>query len=70
MRIAPFMPQEMQDIGTQLHRAASRFAIEAQSAASEVTRDTHQQHRIEQELQSGALRTGSEANQVPSCRRQ
>ena len=30
--IAPFMPQGMQDIGTQLHRAASRFAIEAQSA--------------------------------------
>ena len=31
--IAPFMPQEMQDIGTQMHRAASRFAIEAQTAS-------------------------------------
>ena len=30
--IAPFMPQGMQDIGTQMHRAASRFAIDAQSA--------------------------------------
>ena len=31
--IAPFMPQAMQDIGTQLHRAASRFALEAQTAS-------------------------------------
>ncbi len=31
--IAPFMPQAMQDIGTQMHRAASRFAIEAQTAS-------------------------------------
>ena len=31
--IAPFMPQGMQDIGTQMHRAASRFAIEAQTAS-------------------------------------
>jgi hypothetical protein len=31
--IAPFMPQGMQDIGTQMHRAASRFAVEAQNAA-------------------------------------
>jgi len=30
--IAPFMPQTMQDIGTQMHRAASRFAVEAQNA--------------------------------------
>jgi hypothetical protein len=30
--IAPFMPQGMQDIGTQMHRAASRFAVEAQNA--------------------------------------
>jgi hypothetical protein len=32
--IAPFMPQGMQDIGTQMHRAASRFAVEAQSAGA------------------------------------
>jgi cytochrome c556 len=31
--IAPFMPQGMQDIGTQMHRSASRFAVEAQSAS-------------------------------------
>ena len=30
--IAPFMPQGMQDLGTQMHRAASRFAVEAQNA--------------------------------------
>ena len=31
--IAPFMPQGMQDIGTQMHRAASRFAVDAQTAS-------------------------------------
>ena len=31
---APFMPQAMQDIGTQMHRAASRFAVEAQTASA------------------------------------
>jgi hypothetical protein len=31
--LAQFMPQAMQDVGTQMHRAASRFAIEAQSAS-------------------------------------
>ena len=31
--IAPFMPQGMQDIGTQMHHAASRFAVEAQDAS-------------------------------------
>jgi cytochrome c556 len=31
--IAPYMPQGMQDIGTQMHRAASRFAVEAQNAS-------------------------------------
>jgi hypothetical protein len=31
--IAPFMPQAMQDIGTQMHRSASRFAVEAQNAS-------------------------------------
>ena len=31
--IAPFMPKAMQDIGTQMHRAASRFAVDAQTAS-------------------------------------
>jgi hypothetical protein len=31
--MAPFMPQGMQDIGTQMHRAASRFAVEVQNAS-------------------------------------
>ena len=31
--IAAFMPKGMQDIGTQMHRAASRFAVEAQNAS-------------------------------------
>lgn len=31
--LAPYMPQGMQDIGTQMHRAASRFAVEAQNAS-------------------------------------
>lgn len=31
--IAPYMPQGMQDIGTQMHRAASQFAVAAQNAS-------------------------------------
>jgi cytochrome c556 len=31
--IAPYMPQEMQDIGTAMHHSASQFAIEAQNAS-------------------------------------
>jgi hypothetical protein len=31
--MAPYMPQGMQDIGTQMHRYASRFALEAQNAS-------------------------------------
>jgi cytochrome c556 len=31
--MAPFMPEGMQRIGSQMHRAASRFAIAAQDAA-------------------------------------
>jgi hypothetical protein len=31
--LAPFMPQGMQDIGTQMHHAASRFAVAAQDAS-------------------------------------
>ena len=31
--VAQYMPQGMQDAGTGMHRAASRFAIEAQNAA-------------------------------------
>lgn len=30
--VAKFMPQGMQDAGTAMHRAASRFALEAQNA--------------------------------------
>jgi len=32
--LAPFMPAGMQQIGTQMHRAASRFALEAQNAGA------------------------------------
>jgi hypothetical protein len=32
--IAPFMPQGMQDLGTQMHRAASRFAVAVQDAGA------------------------------------
>jgi cytochrome c556 len=32
--LAPFMPKGMQDIGTGMHRAASKFAVEAQNAAA------------------------------------
>jgi hypothetical protein len=31
--IAPYMPKSMQDIGTEMHRSASRFAVEAQNAS-------------------------------------
>jgi hypothetical protein len=31
--LAPYMPKAMQDIGTGMHRAASRFAVEAQNAS-------------------------------------
>lgn len=36
--MAPHMPQAMREIGTGMHRAASRFAVAAQEAA--VTGDT------------------------------
>ena len=32
--LAPFMPQAMQNMGTAMHRAASRFAVEAQNASA------------------------------------
>jgi len=38
--VAPFMPQGMRDAGTAMHRAASKFAIEAQNAG--VTGDLRQ----------------------------
>jgi hypothetical protein len=31
--MAPYMPKAMQDIGTQMHKAASRFAVVAQETA-------------------------------------
>jgi hypothetical protein len=33
--MAPFMPKPMQEIGTQMHRAASRFAVVAQEAGAD-----------------------------------
>jgi hypothetical protein len=33
--MAPFMPQAMQDIGTRMHRAASRFSLVAQEASAD-----------------------------------
>ena len=32
--VAPYMPQGMQDLGTGMHKAASRFAIEAANAGA------------------------------------
>jgi hypothetical protein len=32
--VAPYMPQPMQQMGTAMHKAASRFALEAQDAAA------------------------------------
>jgi hypothetical protein len=37
--MAPFMPQPMQDIGTSMHRAASRLAIVLQDASVSPTLD-------------------------------
>ena len=33
--MAPFMPKAMQEIGTQMHRAASRFALVAQESSAD-----------------------------------
>lgn len=33
--MAPFMPKAMQEIGTQMHRAASRFALVAQETGAD-----------------------------------
>ena len=33
--MAPFMPKPMQDIGTQMHKAASRFALVAQETGAD-----------------------------------
>jgi len=33
--MAPFMPKPMQDIGTQMHRAASQFALTAQESSAD-----------------------------------
>jgi hypothetical protein len=33
--MAPFMPKAMQDIGTQMHKAASRFALVAQESSAD-----------------------------------
>jgi len=33
--MAPFMPKQMQDIGTQMHKAASQFALVAQETGAD-----------------------------------
>ena len=33
--MAPFMPKSMQDIGTQMHKAASQFALVAQESSAD-----------------------------------
>ncbi len=33
--MAPFMPKPMQDMGTQMHKAASRFALVAQESSAD-----------------------------------
>lgn len=33
--MAPFMPKSMQDIGTQMHKAASQFALVAQDSSAD-----------------------------------
>ncbi len=33
--MAPFMPKQMQDIGTQMHKAASQFALVAQDSSAD-----------------------------------
>lgn len=33
--MAPFMPKPMQDIGTQMHKAASQFALVAQDSSAD-----------------------------------
>lgn len=33
--MAPFMPKPMQDIGTQMHKAASQFALAAENAGAD-----------------------------------
>jgi hypothetical protein len=47
--LAQFMPQAMADLGTQMHRAASRFVIAAQDAELEPGREA--QHKVYQALQ-------------------
>ena len=53
--IAPYMPQGMQDIGTQMHRAASRFAVEAQNAS------------VGNDLQSALAALGTVMQQCVAC---
>ena len=48
-QLAKFMPQGMADLGTQMHRAASRFVIVAQDA--ELTPGREAQHEVYRALQ-------------------
>lgn len=47
--MAPFMPKPMQEMGTAMHHAASRFAVAAQNAELEPGREA--QHRVYEALQ-------------------
>jgi cytochrome c556 len=47
--MAPHMPKAMQEIGTAMHRAASRFAVAAQNAELEPGREA--QHKVYEALQ-------------------
>lgn len=47
--MAPYMPEPMREMGTAMHRAASRFAVAAQNAELEPGRKA--QHRVYEALQ-------------------
>lgn len=51
--VAKYMPQGMQDAGTAMHRAASRFAIEAENAA--VTGDLRPALGVLSEVMNGCV---------------
>lgn len=48
--LAPFMPEAMREIGTQMHRAASQFVIVAQDA--ELNPGKESQHKVYRALQN------------------
>jgi len=48
--LAPYMPKAMRDIGTQMHRAASRFVVVAQDA--ELNPGKESQHKVYRALRN------------------